>query len=136
MYRCFLAILLSVTAAFFLQVIHEEADAGELPHGENILWADPGDVPSLDFQSGVGGPEGQPQPPFRFAQEDISGTIPKVNVIDNRGVAWNVKWGPEARASVFCTRLLWACGYFTEHEYFLEHGRSEPQTTEGSDPRA
>ena len=101
MYRCALAILLSVTAAFSLQVIHEEADVGELPHGENILWTDPGDVASLDFQSGVGGPEGQPQPPFRFAQEDMSGSIPKVNVIDNRGVAWNVKWGPEARASVY-----------------------------------
>src|SRR5207249_10879201 len=119
MYRCFLAILLSVTAAFFLQVIHEEADAGELPHGENILWADPGDVPSLDFQSGVGGPEGQPQPPFRFAQEDMSGTIPNVNVLDNRRLARTLKCGPAARARVFCTRLLWACGYFTDLECFL-----------------
>src|SRR5438093_1538382 len=44
MYRCALAILLSVTAAFSLQVIHEEADVGELPHGENILWTDPVDL--------------------------------------------------------------------------------------------
>lgn len=125
MYRCVLAILLSVTAAFSLQVINEKADVGELPQGENILWTDPGDVASLDFQSGPGGTEGQPQPPFRFVQEDRSGTISKVNVIDHRGVAWNVKWGSEARASVFCTRLRWACGYFAEHEYFLEHGRIE-----------
>ncbi len=124
-YLCVLASVLSVTAALSLQVIDKETDPGGLPPGDNILWTDPGDVSSLDFQSGAGGEESQPQPPFRFVSEDVSGSIPKVDVIDDRGVAWNVKWGPEARASVFCTRLLWACGYFSDREYFLAQGRIE-----------
>jgi hypothetical protein len=53
----------------------------------------------------------------------MSGTIAKVNVIDSRGTNWNVKWGDEAHASTFCSRLVWACGYFAETEYFLAHGR-------------
>src|SRR5881296_1890464 len=93
--------------------------------GLNILWTDPGDVASLDFQYGIGGTEGQPQPPFRFLNEDSSGSSPKVNVSDGGGRRWNVKWGPEANPGTFCSRLLWACGYFAETEYFLAHGRIE-----------
>src|SRR5262249_18813555 len=57
--------------------------------------------------------------------EDLSGTIAKVNVMDANGRTWNVKWGPEARASAFCSRLLWACGYFAEPEYFVDRGQIE-----------
>jgi hypothetical protein len=96
-----------------------------LPPGENILWNYPGDVASLDFVFGVGGPHNQPMPPFRFLREDLSGTAPKIEIIDSRGVVWNVKFGREARASVFCSRLLWACGYFAETEYFVQRGRIE-----------
>src|SRR5689334_1216430 len=74
-YRCVLAIVLGVTAAFSLQVIKKETDLEELPPGENVLWTDPGDVSSLDFQTGAAGPEGQPQPPFHFVNEDMSGSI-------------------------------------------------------------
>ena len=97
----------------------------KLPPVKNVLWTDPGDVSSLDFEYGVGGPERQPQPPFRFVKEDLSGTSPKVNVTDGRGVSWNIKWGREARPSTFCTRLLWACGYVAVPEYFLSHGSIE-----------
>jgi hypothetical protein len=89
----------------------------------NVLWSDPGDVASLDFKYGVGGSEHQPQPPFSFVNEDTSGTSPKVNVVDSRGVHWNVKGGHEPSASTFCSRLLWACGYFAETEYFVAQGR-------------
>ena len=94
-----------------------------LPAGQNVLWMDPGDVASLDFQYGIGGSHRQPQPPFQFVDEDMSGTNPKINVTDSRGMNWNVKWGEEARPSTFCTRLLWACGYFAQPEYFLTEGR-------------
>src|SRR5262249_27168797 len=60
--------------------------------------------------------------PFQFVDEDLSGTNPKINVTDNRGWNWNVKWGEEARPSTFCTRLVWACGYFVQPEYFLPYG--------------
>src|SRR2546427_8378243 len=94
-----------------------------LTEGNNILWTDPGDVASLDFEYGIGGSEHQPQPPFHFLNEDFSGSNPKVNVTDRAGTKWNVKWGHEASPSTFCTRLLWACGYFAETEYFLPRGR-------------
>jgi len=123
--RSVLAILVSISTVLASQSSHKGARLGSLPPGEKVLWTDPGDVSSLDFAFGISGPERQPQPPFRFLEEDLSGTIPKVDVIDGRGVTWNVKWGPEAHASTFCSRLLWACGYFAETEYFLAHGRIE-----------
>jgi hypothetical protein len=119
-----LAIVVSISPVLPYQVIHE-LDPDESRRGENILWTDPGDVASLDFDYGVGGREHQPQPPFRFLGEDMSGTIAKVNVTDNRGTTWNVKFGREAHASVFCSRLLWACGYFAEIEYFVAQGYIE-----------
>jgi hypothetical protein len=91
--------------------------------GINVLWTDPGDVASYDFKYGNGGAEHQPKPPFRFLNEDFSGSNPKVNVIDGAGAKWNVKWGHEAGPSTFCTRLLQACGYFAETEYLLAQGR-------------
>lgn len=90
--------------------------------GLNVLWTDPGDVASLDFRYGIGGIGRQPEPPFRFLNEDSSGSNPKVNVVDAGGTKWNVKWGHEASPSTFCTRLLWACGYFAETEYFIAQG--------------
>lgn len=92
---------------------------------ENVLWTNPGDPSLLDFEYGAGGPEGQPMPPFRFIKEDSSGTSPKVMVSDARQATWSVKWGSEARPSTFCTRLIWACGYFVEPEYFIAKGRIE-----------
>jgi hypothetical protein len=105
--------------------VYEDKGKEKLPPGENVLWTDPGDPSSLDFQYGIGGAERQPQPPFRFVSEDLLGTSPKVNVTDARGAAWNVKWGHEGHSSTFCTRLLWACGYYVEPEYFVAQGRIE-----------
>src|SRR5437773_748572 len=41
------------------------------------------------------------------------------------GVSSNIKFGEEANPSTFCTRLVWACGYFVPSEYFVERGRIE-----------
>src|SRR5262245_51267259 len=117
-------ILVVLLIAFGLQAgTQKKRQEKILPAGQNVLWMDPGDVASLDFQYGIGGSHRQPQPPFQFVDEDMSGTNPKINVTDSRGMNWNVKWGEEARPSTFCTRLLWACGYFAQPEYFLTEGR-------------
>jgi hypothetical protein len=120
-----LTIFLAISTAFAYQNELENGQIEQSPQDKFVLWVDPGDVKSLDFRYGVGGPENQPEPPFRFIEEDLSGTNPKINVTDERGVAWNVKWGSEAAPSAFCTRLMWACGYFVQPEYFLKSGHIE-----------
>src|SRR5262245_4993221 len=105
---CVLAVFVAIPAIYAYQAGRNGKGQENLSSGERVLWVDPGDVASLDFQYGVGGSEHQPQPPFRFVEEDLSGTSPKVNVMDAGDVAWNVKWGREARPSTFCTRLVWA----------------------------
>src|SRR5262245_32129182 len=115
--RHFLAIAVIVSTVLSSQQLHKDIEG--VPDVENVLWVDPGDVASLDFEFGVGGPERQPQPPFTFVSEDMSGTNAKVNVTDGLGTNWNVKFGKEAHSSVFCSRLLWACGYYAQTEYFI-----------------
>src|SRR5262249_25640619 len=120
---CCLAMLVTLTGLGYQS---ENQQNSEAPRPvKNVLWVDPGDVASLDFQYGIGGSDLQPQPPFQFVNEDISGTTSKINVTDGSGALWNVKWGKEAKASTFCTRLVWACGYFVEPEYFVASGRVE-----------
>jgi hypothetical protein len=121
--RYFLRILATLTILATIVTIAAQKDRPGL--GEKVLWTDPGDPSILDFQYGIGGSERQPQPPFQFTDEDLTGTSPKVNVTDGRGAIWNVKWGPESRPSTFCTRLVWACGYYAEPEYFVWEGRIE-----------
>jgi hypothetical protein len=115
----FLAISLPIVA---YEKTEHAAVVKNLPAGENVLWSDPGDVSRLDLVYGVGGPEGAPAPQFRFLGEDLGGTTPKVKVKDAKGREWSVKFGAEAKPSVFSTRLVWACGYTVETEYFVQHG--------------
>lgn len=93
-------------------------------YGEDLIWKDPGNVRALDLALGAGGQEHIPRPPFRFVEEDLSGTAPKIKVKDAKGADWSVKFGPEAFASAFSTHLVWACGYIVNTEYFIPHGRA------------
>ena len=88
----------------------------------HVIWRDPGDVDRLDIANGPGGPDGAPQPPFRFIEEHSNGSQPCVSVDDARGRRWRVKWGNEVRSENFAVRLAWACGYFAETTYFVEEG--------------
>src|SRR5262245_53718441 len=91
--------------------------SGHIKSGPPILWHDPGEVEKLDFVGGVGGRDQAPKPPFTFEEEILSGTNPKVRVKDAGGTKWAVKFGTEARAEVFSTRMAWAAGYFVEPSY-------------------
>lgn len=91
--------------------------------GKAILWNDPGNVEKLDFAGGAGGHENAPEPPFAFIEENLSGSNPKVRIIDAKGVRWSVKFGPEVNAEVFATRIAWACGYFVDPAYFIPEGK-------------
>src|SRR5262245_13183486 len=76
--QCCLVILTAITGLAAQQRRHEKKQ--DLPPGKDILWIDPGDPSLLDFEYGPGGRENQPQPPFVFIDEDMSGTHAKVNV--------------------------------------------------------
>ena len=94
-----------------------------------VLWVDPGDIRSRDLFYGPGGQDGQPKPPFKFVGEDEKGHNPKFDVRDGQGKKWKVKLGVEARPEVVATRLMWAVGYFTNTNYFVNdlHVEGMPQ---------
>jgi hypothetical protein len=90
---------------------------------DEVLWRDPGPVQNLSFWWGPGGRVKAPTSPYRFVKEDLSGSKPKVNVIDGRGRHWNVKFGYEVPGECFGARMMWAAGYFIEPAYFVASGR-------------
>lgn len=89
------------------------------------LWHDSGAVASLDLATGPGGPSLAPAPPFTFVSEDPGGTSPKITVKDSNGRTWSVKFGEEAKAEAFASRMAWAAGYFAEPSYLVREGRVE-----------
>ena len=94
-----------------------------------VLWTDPGPITSRDLFWGPGSEARAPKGPFTFVEEKTSGTQPKIVVTDVDGVTWDVKFGPEARAEVAASRLVYGLGYFGEEHYFVPSGRIEEVTT-------
>src|SRR5262245_709718 len=84
-----------------------------------ILWKLPPDVRSRDLFYGPGGKDRQPQGPFVFIEEIKSGSNPKFEVRDAKGIIWRVKLGEESKPETVATRLLWSVGYFADEVYFL-----------------
>ncbi len=83
-----------------------------------VIWADravPG-TPALDGGSDAPGPG--PGTAFRFISEPASGTSPKFEVEDERGVRWKVKLGEEARAETAAVHLLRSVGYLVDDAYY------------------
>ena len=102
------------------------AGAAELGHGTRaVLWRDPSDIGSRNLLYGAGGQAHEPRGTFTFLEEDLAGSNPKFDVRDQAGVKWKVKLGAEAPPEVAASRLVWAAGYFTNEEYFLETLRVE-----------
>lgn len=87
-----------------------------------VLWHDPGPAETLDLEHGIGGPSLAPKAPFSFEDEDSGGTTPKINVKDANGRQWCIKFGEEASADTFSTRMAWAMGYYATPTYYVESG--------------
>lgn len=83
------------------------------------LWQDRGNIESLDVLNGLGGKAHAPTGKFTFVKEDLEGTNPKFEVVDEQGVKWKAKLGSETRPETAATRLLWAAGYFTDEDYYV-----------------
>jgi hypothetical protein len=86
------------------------------------LWRSQGDVSKLDLYWGLGSEAKSPKAPFKFVKEDVSGTNPKVRVVDANGETWNVKFAEEVHSEVACSRIAWACGFMVEESYFVPSG--------------
>jgi hypothetical protein len=84
-----------------------------------ILWREPEDIASRNLFYGSGGKAHAPKGKFTFEEEDMAGSNPKFDVIDEDGVRWRVKMGVEARPETAAARLLWAVGYFANEDYFM-----------------
>jgi hypothetical protein len=86
-----------------------------------VLWQDPVNIESRNLFYGIGGKEHEPPAGvFTFLEEDLDGTSPKIEVRDQNGVKWKVKLGAEARPETAAARLVWAAGYVTNEDYFVE----------------
>ena len=95
--------------------------------GRGVLWEDPGDIESRDLFNGPGGSDGAPDPKgkFTFVDRSKSGTSEKINVDDDRGRKWQVKFGAEARPQPAASRIVWAAGYHVDTDYFVKRTHIE-----------
>ena len=95
------------------------ADSSE---GHPVLWNEQADIESLDLFNGPGGSEGAPDltGKFTYVAADNKGTQKKIYVKDDKDREWTVKFGPEARPETVATRIVWAAGYHTDEDYFVE----------------
>jgi hypothetical protein len=91
------------------------------PEKMAAFWVDPIDLSRRNLLYGRGGATLAPAAQARFLVEDVdkSGFSPGYDVKDDRGRAWNVKLGPEARTEVVVSRILWAMGYHQPAVYYL-----------------
>jgi len=87
--------------------------------GPPVLWRDPGDISSRNLYYGAGGKAHEPHGTFTFEKEDMQGSNPKFDVVDQDGIKWKVKMGDEARPETVAARLVWAVGYFANEDYFM-----------------
>ena len=120
------AILLT---AIGLSVVHAQAEKpikDLSPDKSNpVLWTDPGSIRSRNLFYGPGGKENEPTSPVRFLDEDSDGTSPKFDVRDKDGKKWKAKLGEEAQPETVSTRLLWAVGFNTNENYFVQNLKVE-----------
>jgi hypothetical protein len=90
-----------------------------VPTANTVMWTEPSDIAARNLFFGPGGPDHQPQGPFKFDKEDLDGTNPKFVVKDKDGTKWKVKMGNEARPETVASRIVWAVGYYANEDYFV-----------------
>ena len=100
----------------------EKARGVDSSEGHPVLWNEPVGIESLDLFYGPGGSEGAPDltGKFNYVGADTKGTQKKIYVKDDKDREWTVKFGPEARPETVATRFVWATGYHTDEDYFVQ----------------
>jgi hypothetical protein len=108
-----------------------------LPEAEMAeLWVPPTDIEQRNLTYGPGSATHMPPNggSYEFVELKTTGTQPGYTVKDAGGTEWSVKLGPEARAEVVASRLMWAIGYHQPYVYYLPEwtlvrdGKSSKQT--------
>ncbi len=98
-------------------------------NGNAVLWKEPTDIESRDLFFGIGGREGAPDPSGKFTFMARKGapddTSEKIQVRDDQGRKWTVKFGPEAKPEPTVTRIVWAVGYHVDQDYFIKRTHIE-----------
>ena len=84
-----------------------------------VLWREPTDIKTRDLFWGPGGEDHAPKGKLTYIKENLNGINPKIDVKDENGIKWGVKFGVEAKPETAATRLVWAVGYFTNEDYYL-----------------
>ena len=110
-----MSLLVAVTPA----KVNKSGPKNEVGKGTPVLWRAPSDIASRDLFYGPGGKAHEPKGTFTFDKEDMDGSSPKFDVVDQDGVRWRVKIGPEARPETVASRLVWGVGYFANEDYFV-----------------
>lgn len=105
----------------------EAAASGGSQDGRPVIWEDPTDIESRDLFNGMGGADGAPDAngKFTFVKRSPGGTSEKIQVDDDKGRKWTVKFGPEARPETAATRIVWAAGYNVDQDYFVKRTHIE-----------
>ena len=96
-----------------------DAPVAAVTNARPSIWVDPGNVASRDLYYGPGGKEHAPHTTFTFVKEDLKGSNPKFDVVDEDGTKWKAKLGGEAKPEVAASRFVWAVGYFANEDYFV-----------------
>jgi hypothetical protein len=112
-------LVLSFTAVFSPAKTNKNTTKIDTTKGTAVLWRNPGDIASRNLFYGPGGKAHAPEGTFTFEKEDMNGTNPKFDVVDEAGVRWKVKLGPETRPETAASRLAWSVGYFANEDYFM-----------------
>ena len=112
----------------------KEETAEKVNNGQPVMWQEPADIESRDLFYGIGGREGAPDPAGKFTFLADHGSPkdsnPKIDVKDEQGRTWTVKFGPEVKAETAATRIVWAVGYHVDQDYFVERATIEGYSRE------
>ena len=112
-------LILSGLAALTLAKTNKASLKADTRTNQAVLWRDPADIASRNLFYGPGGKAHEPRGTFTFEKEDMSGSNPKFDVVDEDGVRWRVKMGAETRPETVASRLVWGVGYFANEDYFM-----------------
>ncbi len=119
------ALLISATATAKKGTKTTGPDKESGSSAPTVLWRSPGNIQSRNLFYGSGGEAHAPHTTYTFEKEDLEGTSPKFIVHDENGVKWKVKMGHEAHSETVASRFLWAAGYSTNEDYYLQKLRVE-----------